>query len=99
VIAANICRREPQRGHFRTSLDQTRIIAVLARVDRELVQGGLQRAALDHRADPLVTGELQRVDDADAVEESGTAAGDDALFDRRARRVERVLTPRRGAQR
>jgi hypothetical protein len=26
VIAANICRREPQRGHFRTSLDQTRII-------------------------------------------------------------------------
>jgi hypothetical protein len=57
------------------------------------------RPRVNHRADPLVTGELERLDDADAVEQRRAAAGDDALFDRRACRVERVLASRRGAQR
>jgi hypothetical protein len=58
--------------------------AILARVLCDLADGCLQSAANDVDADHLVAFELQLVERGDGLQESGAAAGDDALLDRRA---------------
>src|SRR5258705_3289997 len=68
--------------------------AVEPRVRSDLPHGRLQSAPDDHRPDPGVRLELERLDHLDARQEGHAAAGHDALFDRCAGRVERVLDAR-----
>ena len=94
VIVAENYRFFPAERTFCTTTAPSWPALIAYRTQRRL-----QRAAHDHRADQLVTGQLQRLDDADAARERRAAARHDALFDGRARRVQRVLHARRGAQR
>ena len=65
--------------------------AVLAGVDRDAAERLLERALEDVRAGLLVAFELELVERGQRVDQRDAAARDDALFDRGARRRERVL--------
>src|SRR5207253_6296334 len=66
--------------------------AVMARILGDLAERRLQSAADDVDAAGLVVVDaLQALEGAGGVEESGTAAGNDAFLDRGAGRVERVV--------
>ena len=65
--------------------------AFFARVLHDLAEGLLDRAADDRDAELLLVAHLELVEGLLRADERDAAAGDDAFFDRRAGRVERVF--------